>query len=96
MQNPINKTFKSLNEINLLTKNRMYVYHHYMRGKRLRTKLFQVWLHEKEYEFLNNYAESNLITGSELIRFWIQQAMKEKGLLDELRIETRPKKKGGK
>lgn len=65
-----------------------------MRGKRIRTKLFQVWLHEKEYAFLNNYAEANLMTGSELIRYWIQQAMRKDGILKDISIKTKPKKGG--
>jgi hypothetical protein len=69
-----------------------------MREKRIRTKLFRVWLHPKELEFLNNYAESNLLTASELIRYWIRQAMEKEGVLSDISIETKPKfkKKGGK
>ena len=52
-----------------------------MREKRIRTKLFQVWLHIKEYEFLNKYSEANMLTASELIRYWIRQAMEKEGLL---------------
>jgi len=50
-----------------------------MRKKRLRTKLFSVWLHPKELEFLSEYAENNLATSSEIIRGWIHDAMKKEG-----------------
>jgi len=49
-----------------------------MRQKGLRTKLFHVWLHEKELEYIN-YTEENLMTASELIRYWIHQSMKKEG-----------------
>lgn len=65
-----------------------------MREKRIRTNLFQVWLHRKELEFLNRYAESNMLTASELIRYWIRQAMEKEGLLKDISIETKPKKGG--
>ena len=65
-----------------------------MREKRIRTKLFQVWLHIKEYEFLNKYSEANMLTASELIRYWIRQAMEKEGLLKNLSIQTKPKKGG--
>jgi len=50
-----------------------------MRKKRLRTKLFSVWLHPKEFEYLSEYAENNLATSSEIIRAWIHEAMKKEG-----------------
>ena len=65
-----------------------------MREKRIRTNLFQVWLHPRELEFLNKYAEANMLTASELIRYWIRQAMEIEGLLKEISIETKPKKGG--
>ena len=67
-----------------------------MRQKRLRTKLFRVWLHEKELEYITNYAEDNLLSASELIRYWIHQSMKKEGLLKDISINTKPKKKGRK
>lgn len=39
-----------------------------MNEKRLRNKIFQVWLHSNEYEFLKTYSESNMLTASETIR----------------------------
>jgi len=63
-----------------------------MRQKRIRTKLFRVWLHETELEYLNNYAEDNLVTASELIRYWIHQSMKKEGLLRDISINTKIKK----
>ncbi len=68
-----------------------------MRQKRLRTKLFRVWLHPKELEFLNNYAEENMFTASEVIRALIHQLMKKEGykikepLLPETKIKKRRK-----
>ena len=62
-----------------------------MRQKRVRTRLFQVWLHSKELEFINNYAEENLMTASELIRFWIHQSMKKEGKLKDISIDTKIK-----
>jgi len=50
-----------------------------MRQKRLRTKLFRVWLHEKELEFLNTYAEDSMLTASEVIRSLIHEVMKREG-----------------
>ena len=58
-----------------------------MKEKRIRTKLFQVWLHPKEYEFLKRYAEANMLTASELIRHWIRKAMEKEGLLKDLTPE---------
>jgi hypothetical protein len=65
-----------------------------MRQKRIRTKLFHVWLHPKELEYLNHYAEENLLTASELIRYWIHQSMKKEGLLKDISIDTKIKQKG--
>jgi len=65
-----------------------------MRERRIRTKLFQVWLHPKELKFLNDYAEENLLTNSELIRGWIHEVMKREGI--KLKEPLRPKSKGGK
>ncbi|MDA2920624.1 hypothetical protein MYX76_14215 [Desulfobacterota bacterium AH_259_B03_O07] len=65
-----------------------------MRQKRIRTKLFRVWLHEKELEFLNNYAEENMFTASEVIRALIHQLMKKEGydIKEPLLPETEIKK----
>ena len=51
-----------------------------MTNKRLRTKMFQAWLHPREYEFLASYAEENMLTASELVRGWIHEVMKREGL----------------
>jgi len=61
--------------------------------KRLRTKRINVWLHEKELEFLNGYAENHLMTVSELVRYWIHQAMEKEGVFKKLTIDIKPKKK---
>jgi len=45
----------------------------------LRNKMFQVWLHPKEYEFLSQYAEENMLTASETVRGWIHEVMKIEG-----------------
>ena len=50
-----------------------------MRVKRIRTKMFQVWLHPREFEFLTNYAEENMLTASETVRGWIHEVMKREG-----------------
>ena len=50
-----------------------------MRQKRVRTKLFQVWLHPKELEFLNEYADKNMSTSSEIVRGWLREIMKREG-----------------
>jgi len=47
-----------------------------MRQKRVRDKLFQVWLHHKELEFLNDYADKNMSTSSEIVRGWLREIMK--------------------
>jgi len=62
-----------------------------MRDKRIRTKLFQVWLHPKELKFLSDYAEGNLLNSSELVRGWIHEAMKSEGY--ELKEPHLPKLK---
>jgi hypothetical protein len=60
-----------------------------MKQKRLRTQLLQVWLHPKEYEFLTSHAEDNLLTTSELIRYWVRKAMIKEGLFKDVAIETK-------
>ncbi len=61
--------------------------------KRLRTKRINVWLHEKELEFLNGYSDNHLMTVSELVRYWIHQAMEKEGVFKKLSIDIKPKKK---
>ena len=68
-----------------------------MRQKRLRTKLFRVWLHPKELDFLTDYAEINMMSASEIIRGWIHEVMKREGY--EIKEPSLPKikpNKGGK
>ena len=62
-----------------------------MRVKRIRTKLFNVWLNEREFEYITNYAEENLMTASELIRYWIHQSMNKEGKLKDISIDTKIK-----
>lgn len=50
-----------------------------MRQKRLREKMFRVWLNDKEFEFLYSYAEKNFLTASELFRGWLHEVMKREG-----------------
>jgi len=65
-----------------------------MRQKRIRTKLFRVWLHPKELEFLNNYAEESMLTASEVVRALLHQLMKKQGykIKGPLLPGTKPKK----
>ena len=49
-----------------------------MRHK-VKQKRFQVWLDKAELDFIYKYAESNHMTGSELIRGWIHEIMKREG-----------------
>ncbi len=51
-----------------------------MREKRIRTKLFSLWLHEKELEFLKDYSEKSYMTSSEVIRSLLRQLMKQEGV----------------
>ena len=67
-----------------------------MRQKRIRTRLFRVWLHSKELEYITDYSEENFLNASELIRYWIHQSMKKEGFLKDISINTKPKKKGRK
>jgi hypothetical protein len=68
-----------------------------MRQKRLRDKLFRVWLHPKELEFLTNYAEENMLTASEVVRGWIHEVMKRGGYkLNEPSLPEGKSKRGGK
>jgi len=62
-----------------------------MRAKRIRTKIFQCWLHSKEFEFLSKYAEKNMSTSSEIIRGWIHEVMKREGY--DLKEPTLPENK---
>ena len=59
--------------------------------KRLRTKRINVWLHEKELEFLSGYSENHLMTVSELVRYWIHEAMKKEGVYKEPSKKVKPK-----
>lgn len=64
-----------------------------MKENRLRSKLFQVWLHPREYEFLTNYAEKNMLTASETVRGWIHEVMKMEGV--EITEPRNPERKKG-
>jgi len=64
--------------------------------KRLRTKRINVWLHEKELEFLNGYSENHLMTVSELVRYWIRQSMEKEGKLKDISIDTKIKSRRSK
>jgi len=68
-----------------------------MRTKRIRSKMFQVWLHPKEYEFLTAYAEENMMTASETVRGWIHEVMRKEGYeIKEPSLPEPSKIKGGK
>jgi hypothetical protein len=62
-----------------------------MSQNRLRTKMFQVWLHPREYEFLASYAEDNMLTASEVVRGWIHATMEKEGY--EVKEPSYPKTK---
>jgi len=62
-----------------------------MSTSRLRTKMFRAWLHEEEFSFLQNYSEIHLITMSEMLRFWIHEAMKKEGVYKEPSKKVKPK-----
>ena len=62
--------------------------------KRLRQKMFRVWLNEKEHKFLSQYANKNLLTASELFRGWLHEVMKREGY--ELREPLLPESTGRK
>ncbi len=53
--------------------------------------MFQVWLHARELDFLNRYAEENMFTASEVIRALIHQLMKREGY--EIKEPLLPKQK---
>jgi len=63
---------------------------------RFRGNKFQSWLHEDEYKFMQNYAEKHLLTMSELLRFWIHEAMKKEGIYKEPSKKVKPIKGGKK
>lgn len=52
--------------------------------------MFRVWLNPNELNFLNSYAEQNMLTASELIRFWIRQAMEKEGVIGDMKININP------
>jgi len=59
-----------------------------MREKRIRTKLFSLWLHEKELDFLKDYSEKSYMTSSEVVRSLLRQLMKQEGVeLKEPKLE---------
>jgi len=72
----------------------MYVKYTNMTNKRLRTKMFQVWLHQNEYEFLIAYSEKNMMTASETVRGWLHEVMKREGY--EIKEPTLPERGGKK
>ncbi len=43
---------------------------------RFRPKLIHIYLHPEEDKFVKDYAESNYLTLSELVRGWIHEVMK--------------------
>ena len=58
---------------------------------RFRDKILQVWLNQTENSFVSKYAEKHLMTTSELIRFWIHEAMKKEGVYKEPSKTVKPK-----
>ena len=47
--------------------------------KRFRPNMIHIYLHLEEDKFIKDYAESNYLTVSELIRGWIHEVMKREG-----------------
>jgi len=41
--------------------------------------MIHIYLHPEEDKFIKDYADSNLLTVSELIRGWIHEVMKREG-----------------
>jgi len=62
--------------------------------QKLKRKRFQVWLDGTELYFIYKHAESNHLTGSELIRGWIHEVMKREGY--EIKEPSLPKQKSKK
>ena len=59
----------------------MNIYHISMTAKRFRPNMIHIYLHPEEDKFIKDYAETNFLTVSELIRGWIHETMNQKGLL---------------
>jgi hypothetical protein len=57
----------------------MIILYIYMNPKRLRPNLIHIYLHPEEDKFVKEYAESNYLTVSDLVRGWIHEAMKREG-----------------
>jgi len=67
-----------------------------MRYKRIRTKMFRVWLHPEELDFLNAYSESNMLTAAEVVRGWIHVVMRREGYeIKEPSLPEKSRKKKG-
>jgi len=63
--------------------------------KRLRQKMFRVWLNKEEHKFLSQYAEKNLLSASELFRGWLHEVMKREGYEIKEPLNPEKIKKGG-
>ena len=50
-----------------------------MKENRLRPKLIHIYLHPEEDKFIKQYAETNLLNVSELVRGWMHEVMKREG-----------------
>lgn len=58
-------------------------------AKRFRPNLIHIYLHPDEDKFVKDYADSNYLTVSELIRGWIHEVMKREGI--DIKEPTLPK-----
>lgn len=47
-----------------------------MSSNRFRPNMIHIYLHPEENKFLKDYAETNFLTVSELIRGWLHEVMK--------------------
>jgi len=57
----------------------MVMHHIVMPANRFRPNMIHIYLHPEEDKFIKDYADSNLLTVSELIRGWIHEVMKREG-----------------
>ncbi len=59
--------------------------------KKLKERKLQVWLDSAQFNFVQEYAQKNHLTVSELIRGWIHEVMKREGF--EIKEPLLPEKR---
>ncbi len=67
----------------------MNIYYISMTAKRFRPNMIHIYLHPEEDKFIKDYAETNFLTVSELIRGWIHETMKSEEI--DIKEPTLPK-----